>query len=291
MGASAKRADRLRAWACALAGGLALAACDATTPPYTPLLVVEAFVEAGRPLGELVLRRTLPTDDATRDDAVAGARVVVRLQGQTVPFAHVGAGRYRPASTPLLVPGTPLAFEAVWQGDTVRATTVVPPVLRLDSVRVEAAAAPVRAILLEQFGFDPASIPREGFVYPVRVLAYWPAPALPDTGLYVRVSLRPSAGSSVQFFFPPEVVRPEGDAAADPGRRRFEGVYAVRVPSETSPLPAHSLRVALVRGGIAYARFIATRGAPDRREPFSNVTGGRGLFAGVSTDSVRVEVR
>ena len=108
----------------------------------------------------------------------------------------------------------------------------------------------------------------------------------------MRISLRPSAASSVRFFFPPDVLLPEADARGIlPGERRYEGVYAVRVDAETSPLPVHALRVALVRGGGAYARFIATRSTPERREPVSNVVGGRGLFVAVSTDSVRVEVR
>ncbi|HYE58206.1 MAG TPA: DUF4249 family protein [Rhodothermales bacterium] len=292
MGAFAKRADRRAGWIVGAAFWLVLAGCDAGEPPYVPELVVEAFLEAGQPLGGLTLRRTLPTDAPSGNDAVTDAGALVRLSGQSVPLVHVGSGRYRPASPALLVPGSVLAFEATWQGSTATATTTVPPVLRLDSVRVEPASAPVRAILLEQFGFDPASIPREGFVYPVRVRAYWQAPAVPDTGLWVRVSLRPSAGSSVQFFFPPEVVRQEQEAVgATMDARYYEGVYAVRVASETAPLPAHTLRVALVRGGTAYARFITTRSAPDRREPISNVTGGRGLFAAVSTDSVRVNVR
>jgi len=279
-------------WRRALIGALVLAGCDASVPDYEPRLVVEAFLEAGRPLPEIALRRTLPTDDVTGDDAVLDASATVSFPGQAVPFASVGAGRYRPQTTPLLVPGTTLAFAARWQGQVVSASTTVPPVLDLDSVRVEPSAAPVRAILLEQFGFDPASIPQEGFVYPIRIRAYWRAPAIPDTGLYVRISLRPSAASSVRFFFPPDVLLRETDTQGIlPGERRYEGVYAVRVDAETSLLPAHALRVALVRGGNAYARFIATRTTPERREPGSNVVGGRGLFAAVSTDSVRVEVR
>ncbi len=210
--------------------------------------------------------------------------------GRRSRLPAIGAGRYRPVSTPLLVPGTVLAFEAAWQGQTVRASSVVPPVMTLDSVRVTPADAPVRAILLEAFGFDPASIPQEGYVYPVRVQAYWHAAAL-DTALWVRVNLRPSAESGVRFFFPPEALFREPDAAGTGTARMFVGVYAVRVATETDPLPAHALRVALVRGGTAYARFIATRGTPDRREPASNVQNGRGLFAAVSTDSVRVPVQ
>ena len=290
-----------RTVAAALVASLGLAACDASGPPFAPGLAVEGIVETGDAAPVVVLRQARAPGDPG-DDAADGAAATFSVDGLPVALVGLGQGRYRAVLPAPLAAGQQIALSARWDGaPAVSAVTRVVAPMRLDSVRVRRTSLPVRAALIDAFGLDPALVAelvtREGFVYPVTVTAYWQTPpgAPPsetgDDAPWVRIALRPSATAAVRFFFPPEAVEAEARTTATPGGgRQTRLTYVVEAASATAPLTAHRLRVAVVRGGAAYARFIETRGAPERREPVSNVTGGRGLFAAVSTDSVRVTV-
>jgi hypothetical protein len=104
--------------------------------------------------------------------------------------------------------------------------------------------------------------------------------------------LRPYLPVSLDdFFFKPEQIFREQEAAKRPGlRRAWTGVYAVPVAAEDAPLPPHTLRVALIRSGQDYARYASSRDDPQRRDPTSNVAGGVGILAGISVDSLRIQV-
>ncbi len=295
------RALRWRASVLASVWAVVLAGCDTGMPVHTPGLVVEGIVETGDATPLVILRQTHPSA-SPGPDAADGARATLAVDNIPVALVGLGDGRYRALLPAPLAPGQRLAFAAQWDGaPAVSAATRVVPTMRLDSVRVTRPAMPVRAALLDVFGFDPALVAdvaaREGFVYPVTVTAYWAAPAAgldEATGAdapWVRIRLDPSATAAVRFFFPPEVVVLESRTTQTAAGRQARVTYAVEAGGAAAPLAAHRLRVAVVRGGEAYARFVETRGAPDRREPVSNVVGGRGLFAAVSTDSVRVDVR
>ncbi len=288
-----------RAFAAALVASLSLAACDASSPSFEPGLVVEGIVETGEAAPVVTLRRARAPGDPG-DDSADGAAATFAVDGLPVALVGMGQGRYRAVLPAPLAPGQQVALSARWDGaPAVSALTRVVAPMRLDSVRVTRTALPVRAALIDELGFglDPALIAevvtREGFVYPVTVTAYWRAAPSSDgdEAPWVRLALRPSATVAVRFFFPSETVLPEARTTATPGGgRQMRLTYAVEAANATAPLSPHRLRVAVVRGGAAYARFVETRSAPERREPVSNVTGGRGLFAAVSTDSVRVVV-
>lgn len=275
-----------------------LAACDTAAPPYAPRLVVEGVVEASEASPVVTLRRTLPSGAALSDDTADGALATLVVDGVPLVLAGLGDGRYRALLPAPLSPGQRLSFSASWGGaPEVSATTEAVEPFTLDSVRVEHPAAPVRAALLDALGFDPDLVAdvvrREGYVYPVTVTAHWHAPALPVAAAptWIRLNLAPDAPAAVRFFFPPEAVVREAEPGDAAGRRTLRVTYAIEAADATAPIARHRLRVAAVRGGEAYARFIESRSTPGRREPVTNVAGGRGLFAAVSTDSMRLTVQ
>ncbi len=281
-----------------LAGG-----CDAVAPERDgPQLVVEAFLEAGQPLGAIVLRRTTLLDTAL-DTArgVAEASVTLRLGERVVAYRLEAGrpGRYVPQAEAVQAPSrTDFTLHVGWGEQEITAAGRIPPPIEIDSVRVEAPAEPVEAVLLDSLRLDTTSTgAREGYIYPIEVTLRWRAdvpPVGPDSAYWVRAQLRPEARFSsavLDFFLRPEEVFREREQARDAaGRVRWTGVYAVGVDDKNDPLPPHRLRVALVRSGPAYARFAATRGDPDRREPLSNVEGGLGIAAGISIDSLSLHV-
>jgi len=157
---------------------------------------------------------------------------------------------------------------------------------------------PVRAVLLDSLDirFDSLDVgARQGFLYPVEVTLWWKTD-FDDTGedFWIETQLKPRTTFSseiVDFFLLPAEVFRERSVQPDAfGRREWTGVYAVPVDDEADPLPAHELKAALLRSGTDYARFATSRDDPQRREPVSNVAGGIGIVAGISVDSLRVEV-
>lgn len=298
-----------------LGAGL-LAACDTVEPVEDSMLVVEAFFDAGKPLPEIKLRRTLPLSARYGDDAgtaVPDAEVSLLLDGATVVYLPVpgGNGTYAPAGGAFAAvpPRAVLALQVRWQEHLATAQSLVPPPIRIDSVRIDVPDEPVAAVyldslllepgLLDSLGFDSLGTGFErGFIYPVEVKLWWHVDFVEadvDSAYWVRTHLKPlAAGASdaFNFFLRPEQVQRERSVKDDgAGRRSWTGIYAVPVTDEDDPLPVHRLRVALIRSGRDYARFATSRDAPDRREPVSNVSGGIGIVAGMSVDSLVVEVR
>lgn len=270
-----------------------VAGCDPVGPAFTPRVVVEAFLDAGRPLPDVLLRTTRAPGDGGADDVLADAAVTLDADGRTTRLLPVPGqpGRYRAADASGVVAGRVYGLSVAAPGlPSASARTVVPPSLTIDSVAIEPAERTIRAVLLDSLRLDPGPAPPVGFVYPVEVRVYWRAPDAPADTFSVRAQLRPTAADGARFFFPPEALLRENALPSPGGARVFVGVYAVPVATQQAPLPEHALRIALVRGAGDYARFIASRDAPDRREPVSNVRGGRGVFAGVSVDTVRVRV-
>ncbi len=276
---------------------VAALACDGSTVDGDAL-VVEAFFDVGQPLPDVLVRRTVgiggayPTGEAT---GVADAEVVVTIAGAALPYAPVPGqpGRYRAATADTVRAGAAYRVDVRWQGDRAWAETQTPPRLRLDSLRAFPFARAVRAVLLDSLRFDTlATGAREGFVYPVEVVAWWPSQTSPaDTALWVRSQLRPGLQlPGIELVFPPERIAEEGAIEQGASGRVWRGLYAVPVASAEAALPLHRVRVAFVRGGRAYARYAATRGTPGRREPLGNVQGGIGIVAGVSVDSLTLQV-
>lgn len=286
-----------------------LSACDTVEPESAGVLVVEGFLDAGKPPPDLLLRQTQPLS-APYDTALAAveeAVVELTVDGQRLAYLPDPArpGRFR-APTGAPVPGgAAFALAVRWAGGEASAAGVVPPPVRIADVRVTAPDRPVLAVLLDSLLLRPVVLDslrfdslgtgaERGYVYPVEVSVTWAdnlAPA--DSAYWIRAQLRPDgdvAAGILAFFLRPEQVVREARLARDGDRRRWTGVYAVPVATPQTPLPPHQLKVSLVRSGTDYARFATSRDAPGRREPRSNVTGGTGIVVGVSVDSVRVDV-
>ena len=301
------------AWALLVAGLLLWARCDTVAPEEGALLVVEAFVDADEPLPAIRLWQTrspgqsYPFDATT---AVSDAEVALVLGATQVSYQPLDGqpGLYGPAvSQP--VPGrVPLTFEAAWRGQRATAQSTVPPTLKLDSVRVNVPEDPVDGIILDSLFIDPIQLDSlqldslrtgavRGLVYLVEVTLWWTvdfAEVGPDSAYWIRTQLKPFLPTRPTFddFFlrPEQILRERAATHHVQGRRSWTGVYAVPVDTREEPLPPHALRASIIRSGQDYARFVSSRDDPERREPVSNVAGAIGIFAGLSVDSVRVQV-
>ena len=281
---------------------IGLVGCDTVVPGSEPVLVVEAFLQTDAPPPTIRLRQTGPLAgpyDPNGAQAVTDATVTLFLDTLIVPYQADPAapGYYRPERTDLLLPPeATFTLEIAWRGHLIRARDALPPPIRIDSVQVSFPDAPVPAVLLDSLVLnDSLAIgARQGYLYPVEVTIWWRSLADPDSTYWVRPHLQPAVPFSsvvVDLFLRTEQVLLELQSPTDGnGRRRWTGVYAVPVDSARAPLPAHTLRVALLRSGRAYARFAATREFPERREPVSNVDGGLGIVAGIALDSLRLTI-
>lgn len=276
--------------------------CDTVEPVADAVLVVEGFIDTGKPLAPVILRQTRPLSttyplDATT--AAEGAEVVLEADGRRIAYLPSEVpGRYVPSTTTPLRPETSFTLSVRWEGQEAVGRSKAPPPIRIDSVLIAAPNAPVQAILLDSLRLDSLDVGvYEGYIYPVEVSLWWQPPpeeAAADTLHWIRTRLRPhtSVSLSVTDFFlrPEQIVREHALQKAAGGRRQWTGVYAIPVPGATDPLPPHRLTVALLRSGQDYARFASSRDAPDRREPVSNVTGGIGIVAGIAVDSLQLDV-
>ncbi|MFQ5568384.1 MAG: hypothetical protein ACE5G0_01840 [Rhodothermales bacterium] len=302
-------------WGLLAAGMVFWARCDTVAPQEDALLVVEAFVDAEKPLPAIRLWQTRPLDQPYPFDegtAIAGAEMAVMVDAQRMTYQPVDGrpGFYEPAQQGAQpVPSRALlAFEAEWSDQRATATSVVPPALVLDDVAVHVPDEPVDGIILDSLFFDPVKLDslqldslktgaEQGLVYLVEVTLRWTVdfPEVgADSAYWIRTQLKPllpSRPTFDDFFFRPEQIRRERSTDRDDrGRRTWTGVYAVPVETRETPLPAHALRVSIVRCNQDYARFVSSRDNPERREPVSNVQGAIGIFVGLSVDSVRVQV-
>lgn len=296
--------------ACVLVALVLWAACDAVEPGEEPLLVVEGYVEAGQMLPVLRLRQSRPLDAPYPDDAstaVTDAAVTLQIDDQPVVYRPVAGqpGHYEPTVERAAPARATVALEAVWGNQRVTAESTVPPAIRIRDLLLDVPEKPVAGIILDSLFIDPSRADsllldslrtaERGFVYLVEVTLTWAidfSETGPDSLYWVQTQLKPLLpGTLDDFFFKPEqILRERHTPLATPGLHTWKGVYAVPVVTEDDPLPPHDLRVGLVRSGSDYARFASSRDEPERREPVSNVTGGIGILAGISLDTLRVPV-
>jgi hypothetical protein len=279
-----------------------LVRCDwGPEPADRESLVVEAFVETGRPPPALLLRQIRPLD-ATGDpegDAATGAQVTLTIDGQTVPYDEDSQqpGRYTPAVPVDSVPArVDWALDVQWSGERAQAHGRTPPSIRAAEVCVRVPDEPVRAVRVDSLRRDSLDIPTErGYIYLIDVTARWtsggtaPGGSL-DTTQWVRAQLRPDTSQFssrlVDRFLQPVEVRREDRYREVGNNRQWTGVYAVPVDSSTAPLPRHRLTTAVVRGDSAFGDFARSRTDPDLREPISNVDGALGIATAVAVDSL-----
>ena len=289
------------------------AQCDAVLPEGESQLVVEAYIAAEEPLPTLRLWRALAVDEPYPFDATTAAldaEVTLSIGSAQVAFRprKEEPGVYEPVEDRTAPARSILTLDARWRGQRALATSRVPPPLKLDSVRVQAPQKPVDGIILDSLIIDPLVLDslrldslrtgaKAGLVYLVEVTLFWRVDyeeTGADSVYWISTQLRPSlprSGALNDYFLRPKQLSRERVMPSDAmGRRRWTGVYAVPVESRESKLPAHMLRVAIVRSGRDYARFVSGSDDPERREPPSNVQGASGILAGVSIDSVHVLV-
>lgn len=269
-----------------------LAGCDSEKPPFREDLVLEAFFNTGRAMPDVVVRRTLPPTATLGDDRVDDAEVLLYDGFRTDTLRPVvgDPGRYRAGPRADTVRAAGHYGLTLRRGDaTLTAITVAPPRLQLVAARVFPSATPERGVNLDLAGLGLGATVANGYFYAVDVELEW-VPQL-DSSLVVRANLRPSTEASGTLFFPADVVVDEASAGDVRGAHRlWRRRYLVAVSGPNAPLPHHRVRVALVRGGDDYRRFAETRRTPTQRSPTTNVVGGLGIVAGVSADSLTVDV-
>ncbi len=290
-------------WAGIACACLVAAACDTVAPVDDAQVVVEGFLNAGQPLPPVLVRRTAspqnPYDAAQA--GVSDAEVEVTLGDKVVRYAPDPgqAGRYAPSGNGagVVAPGDAFSFRVRWRETLVTAFGHVPPEIEIRNVSLKAPLEPVSAVLLDSLALSDtlATGAYTGYIYPIEATIEWVAPeeGAFSEEFWVRAQLQPFTTFSspiVDLFLRSDDIFTEQARQTEGPGRSWTGVYAVSVPGENDPLPEHGLRVSLVRSGADYARFAASRDDPDRREPVSSVTGGIGVFAAISVDSVHVQV-
>lgn len=267
---------------------LLLAACDTVELP-TERLVVEAFVQPGVSLPEITVRRTTDLDAADPTRPIVDASVTLTLASEPIPYIPVTEvpGQYRPSEVRSPLPGDPIEVEVVAEVGQATATSTLPVPIRLDSVRITPATAPVAAVFADSLGLSL----EEGFIYPVTAELFWTVPEV-DTA-WVRARIQPPSAfpsAVVDFVFEDERIEEETEFDSDGVVRSWRGSYAVPVEAASDELPPHEIDLALVRSGEDYARYAISRTAPDRREPVGNVEGGLGIVVGLAIDREVVSV-
>jgi hypothetical protein len=282
---------------------IVLSGCYTVEPVEEELLIVEAFLDAGKQFPDVVLRRSvLPGLPYPSDSTIYARQANVQLvvDGRTVQYVEDPsiAGKYVPERLDVLQPGSVFGLRAEWKNRVATASGTIPPTITIDSVRTRVSDRPVRAVLLDSLRFDTLSTGAQTvFIYPVEVTIFWTVlgggPA--DSLFWVRPHLRPFSdfsSATINFFLRPEQILREDRTRRENGQvRSWTGVYAVRARDENDPMEPHAVKVSLLRSGRDYARFASSKDAPQRREPVTNVTGGLGIVAGISMDSMRLEVR
>ena len=287
----------------AVAAGLAmlLSACDATTPDNPEILVVEGYLNTDEPFGAVTVHRTgpmsSPFDEVTQ--SVQDATVLLTLDEVRIAFTADPDRPGRYLSTRDVHPHAGQSFRvSVMSGDgRAVASGKIPPRIEIADISTTVPEAPVEAVLLDSLQVDSLQTgARSTYVYPVEVTVAWEpldASSAADSTHWIRAQLKPYTTPTpgvVTLFFKSEQILRESTVRIRDGLRCWTGVYLVPVDEMDDPLPPHSLKVSLVRSGEEYARFASTRGAPDRREPSSNVEGGVGMVAGISVDSLVVQL-
>ena len=129
----------LRLVAAALVVGIV--SCDSVRPEETGSLVVEAYMNTGLRPGPVILRTTQRLDaegDLFDRSSATGGRVDLTINGVTVEYEEGSPGQYTPPDeyTDALETGDLFDVHVRWDGRTARASGVLPPPIRIDSITV-----------------------------------------------------------------------------------------------------------------------------------------------------------
>lgn len=275
-----------------------LPACDSVQPDEADRLVVESFFETDAVAPAIHVRRTVPTSvgaDVAKSAFITGAKVTVTVNAEPVSYIEAPgtSGLHVPDVDAYLKEGDLFTVDVSWRGQRGRAVGSMPAKVKIDSIMLDVPAAPVEAVLLDSLKLDSLGVDaKTGYLYPIEATLWWEAKAPRDED-WMQAQLKPFSGFSsavVDFFLLPEQVFAEHGVPAVNDMRSWTGLYAVAVADAGDPLPEHSVRLSLVRGSRDYADYVFTRTAPERREPASNVGGALGIVAGISVDSLVVQL-
>ncbi len=277
--------------------------CDSVVPEGTEQLVVEGWIDAGKPLPpiRIALSRTADIPLSEPDQIPPELEVLMTIGDVQVPYARnpESVFEYLPiaANSMIAEEGNSFGLSINGPQTSVSAFGQIPRRIFLDEVFLHIPDSPISAVLLDSLdiGLDSLNLAvnaSTGYIYPVEVDVSWTGVESDD---WVEIRLDPVttfSSSLIDFFLLPTQVFPENRATvSELGGRLWSGIYAVPVPSSDSPMPNHTLRVTILRGDQRFANYATSRTSPERREPESNVNGGLGFVGGVSIDSIRVPVR
>ncbi len=283
----------------AAVAALLISACDSVQPNTSDQLVIEGFFDAGQGLPDLRVRKTVGLDadqDEVRDAFVADAVVNVRHNSTLVDYRPTeDSGRYEPSLdlSVQLKSGDRFTVSVSWNEQSTTGSGRIPPEVRLDSIMLSVPSEPIEAVLVDSLRLDSLGIDAEtGYLYAVEATMWWLKTDAEDD-YWIQAQLRPFTEFSslvLDFILLPEQVFPEVEGSENGVSRSWTGLYAIPVADGEAPLPPHQLRLAVVRSDQDYADYVLTRGAPDRREPSSNLDGALGIVAGISVDSLVVSI-
>ncbi len=290
--------QRYRIWLALML--MAGSGCDSVQPEQTGSLVVETFMSTEERPEDVILSTTVPLSPAGASPGVAaasGAVVALNVNDEPITYIEGSPGHYSPppAYDAVLRTGDEFRLQIQWEGTIATASGIIPPPIRLDSIVINVPSEPVEAILVDSLRLDTLGVDATtGYIFPIETTTWWTWENPAAFESWIHAQLRPQREFSsvvVNFFLLPEEVFRESDAPQSVARSAsWTGLYAIPVERPDAPLPSHELRVALVRSGRAYADFAIGRFDPDGRGPPSNVNGALGIAAGVSVDSVLVQV-
>lgn len=277
------------------------AGCDTVAPVEDAKVVIQGFLQTGKPLPTMRLQQTQALSEPypTPHTGIGNASVLLQLDGEAIRYLPNSEtmGYYEPEEVIIVEEGMSYALDVQWGTEVAHASGRVPPPITIDSVLIEVPEAPIQAVFLDSLDQITNDLEIQGYIYAIDVALWWRTTfdeVAADSAYWVQTQLKPaeSVSSTVLdlFLLNTEILR-ERDVVVDSlGHRSWAGVYAVQVPEVSSVLPTHELVISLIRSDEAYARFASSRDTPERREPVSNVEGGVGIFSAISLDSVHVRV-
>ena len=241
------------------------------------LLVVEGFLDAGKPLPSVKITRAQPLTVAGTSEAVTDATLSLVINNTPVPYRPSTStpGIYEPATSVFTAvpPQARFSAEVTWQSQRATTTDIVPHPIAIDNVLISVPETPVSAVLLDTLRLDNPEVgARQGFIYPIDVTISWhsESPAT-DTTYWIEARLKPQSAFSstvLDVFLLTEDVQIEDSLRTTGTTRTWSGVYAIPVADSLAPAPAHLLTVQLTRGTKAYADFAPAEMHPNDVNPY-----------------------
>ena len=271
--------------------------CDTIQPAEEGLLVVSFFPESNRPLPNVRVTQSVLLNRGNRlvdEVLVTDAEVTVLVAGRQYLFDPIVSqpGYYKSVQLDTVFSGSRFRIEVKKNEQTAWAEGILPPVISIDSTQYEAPIIPIEAVFADSLGFEVEA----GFMYPVDISLFWPATVTfpQDTLFWIQAGVIPPAkfpSAVLDFFLKEESIIQESSIIQIWNqKKRWKGIYAVSVDSLNVEMPTHQIKIYAIRSNQDYAKYVASRGHPEFREPVHNVQGGLGIVAGISMDTLTLNI-